>query len=75
MLKEAAFGYDKKDLENTIKEYEEAINQAIEAESKIEKVKDYKEAIDADEKKKKENIAHLKNVRNLLSVIKKTIEA
>ncbi|WP_418906498.1 hypothetical protein QIA30_05385 (plasmid) [Borreliella turdi] len=74
MLKEAAFGYDKKDLENTIKEYEEAINQAIEAESKIEKVKDYKEAIDADEKKKKENIVHLKNVRNFLPVIKKTIE-
>ncbi|MCD2383394.1 hypothetical protein LRB48_02925 [Borreliella burgdorferi] len=74
MLKSAVPSYYKKNLDNSIAQYKEAIKQAIEAESKIETVKDYATAQSAADDKKKRNIDNLKIVRDVLLIIKKTIE-
>ncbi|PRQ97394.1 hypothetical protein CV681_05995 [Borreliella burgdorferi] len=74
MLKSAVPSYYKKNLDDSIAQYKEAIKQAIEAESKIETVKDYATAQSAADDKKKRNIDNLKIVRDVLLIIKKTIE-
>ncbi|WP_236841565.1 hypothetical protein [Borreliella garinii] len=66
--------YNKKDLDDSYVQYAEAIEQAIEAENKIETVKDYASAQSAADDTKKKNIDHLKTVRFVLPLIKKTIE-
>lgn len=74
MLKSAVPSYNKKDLDDSIAQYKEAIKRASEAEGKIEKVKDYASAQSVADDTKKINIDHLKTVRDVLSIIKKTIE-
>ncbi|WP_210374505.1 hypothetical protein [Borreliella garinii] len=74
MLKSAVPSYNKKDLDDSIVQYKEAIEQAIEAENKIETVKDYASAQSAADDTKKRNIDHLKTVRDVLPLIKKTID-
>ncbi len=74
MLKSAVSSYKNNTLEDAIKKYAEAIEQAIEAENKIETVKDYTEAKNATEEKKKKNVDYLKTATGVLPVIKKTIE-
>ncbi|WP_210360190.1 hypothetical protein [Borreliella garinii] len=74
MLKSAVPSYNKKDLDDSIAQYKEAIKWASEAEGKIEKVKDYASAQSAADDTKKRNIDHLKTVRDVLPIIKKTIE-
>lgn len=74
MLKSAVPSYNKKDLDDSIAQYKEAIKRASEAEGKIEKVKDYASAQSVADDTKKRNIDHLKTVRDVLSIIKKTIE-
>lgn len=53
MLKSAVSSYKDNTLEDAIKKYAEAIEQASEAENKIETVKDYTEAKNATEEKRK----------------------
>ncbi len=53
MLKSAVSSYKDNTLEDAIKKYVEAIEQASEAENKIETVKDYTEAKNTTEEKKK----------------------
>ncbi len=74
MLKSAVSSYKDNTLEDAIKKYVEAIEQASEAENKIETVKDYTEAKNITEEKKKKNVDHLKIAKDVLPVIKKTIE-
>ncbi|WP_050581620.1 hypothetical protein [Borreliella garinii] len=74
MLKSAVSSYKDNTLEDAIKKYAKAIEQASEAENKIETVKDYTEAKNATEEKKEKSVDHLKTVRGVLPVIKKTIE-
>ncbi|WP_210380571.1 hypothetical protein, partial [Borreliella garinii] len=74
MLKSAVSSYKDNTLEDAIKKYAEAIEQASEAENKIETVKDYTEAKNATEEKKEKSVDHLKTATGVLPVIKKTIE-
>ncbi|WP_458322056.1 hypothetical protein [Borreliella burgdorferi] len=75
MLEKAVLScYNKKDLEDAIKQYKEAIKQAGEAESKIETVIDYEAAQNATENKKKENVDRLKIVKSVLPIIKNNVE-
>lgn len=53
MLKSAVSSYKDNTLEDAIKKYAEAIEQASEAENKIETAKDYTEAKNTTEDKKK----------------------
>lgn len=69
MLKSAVSSYNDNTLEDAIKKYVEAIEQASEAENKIETVKDYTEAKNTTEEKKKKNVDHLKIARGVLPVI------
>ncbi|WP_421114435.1 hypothetical protein QIA00_04920 (plasmid) [Borreliella americana] len=74
MLKKAVPSYNKRDLEDAITQYKEAIKQASEAEFKIETVIDYEAAKNATENKKKENVDRLKIVKSVLPIIKNNIE-
>ncbi|WP_182117975.1 hypothetical protein, partial [Borrelia sp. A-FGy1] len=69
MLKEAVPGYDTKILDDAIASYRKAIRKASKAEQSIKAVNDY---FKINEEKRKKNIACLKTVRKLLTVIKKT---
>ncbi|WP_151060778.1 hypothetical protein [Borreliella turdi] len=74
MLKSAVASYKDNTLEDAIKKYMEAIEQASNAENKIAPVKDYTEAKSVDNEKKKKNVEHLKTARGVLPIIKETIE-
>ncbi len=74
MLKSAVSSYKDATLEDAIEKYRKAIEQASEAENKIETVKDYADAKSATAEKKKKNVDHLKTARSVLPIIKKTIE-
>lgn len=69
MLKDAVSSYNKRDLEDAITQYKEAIKQASEAECKIETVNDYKSAQEAPYEKKEKNLANLKIVKSVLPII------
>ncbi|MCD2332853.1 hypothetical protein [Borreliella americana] len=74
MLEKAVPSYNKRDLEDAIMQYKEAIKQANEAECKIETVIDYEAAQNATENKKKENVDRLKIVKSVLPIIKNNVE-
>ncbi|WP_232535994.1 hypothetical protein, partial [Borrelia sp. A-FGy1] len=74
MLKEAVPDYETKTLDDAIAEYKKAIDEASDAEGKIETINDYKEPNDKEKQEKKVNVDHLKKVRNVLPVIEKTME-
>ncbi|WP_182117961.1 hypothetical protein, partial [Borrelia sp. A-FGy1] len=74
MLKDALPNYDTKTLDEAIAEYKKAIDEASEAERKIEIAKNYVETQEAEEDKKNRNIVYLKTVRSILDVIESTME-